>query len=293
VAWSLLQGGLPIADDNRMLYETHMHTPLCKHAFGSPEDYGEVARARGLTGITVTCHNPLPDGIGAKIRMDESEWPLYLDLVARAREAMAPDIDVRLGLEADYMSGLEPFLRKQLASAPFDYVLGSVHWHMAEWQHRFWVSDSLRQLYTVYFEQLALAAESGLFDCLAHPDLIKNVSPSRWDFEEHRDLIETALDRVAATGMAMELNTSGRLKSIGEFNPGKTMLECMKARDIPVVVGSDAHTPERVGDAFEDAFELLLEVGYTNISLFSGRKRYEVPLTEALASLRAGPKAVL
>jgi histidinol-phosphatase (PHP family) len=268
-----------------MLYETHMHTPLCKHAFGDPEDYGSAAKARGLAGITVTCHNPLPDGIGARIRMAESDWPLYLDLVARAKEALDGEVDVRLGLEADYMSGLEPFLEKQLASANFDYVLGSVHWHMAEWQHRFWVSDSLNQIYEAYFDQLAQAAESGLFDCLAHPDLIKNVSPSRWDFESHRSLIETSLDRIAATGVAMELNTSGRLKSLGEFNPGKSMLACMQARGIPVVVGSDAHAPERVGDAFEQALTLLGEVGYTSVSLFSGRERYQVNIDEALASL--------
>ena len=45
-----------------MLYETHMHTPLCKHAAGEPEDYAEVAQRRGLKGIIVTCHNPAPDG---------------------------------------------------------------------------------------------------------------------------------------------------------------------------------------------------------------------------------------
>lgn len=268
-----------------MLYETHMHTPLCKHAFGSPEDYGAAARARGLAGITVTCHNPLPDGIGARIRMDESEWPLYLDLVERARQALAPGVDVRLGLEADYLSGLEGYLEKQLASAPFDYVLGSVHWHMAEWQHRYWVSDSLRQLYEAYSDQLARAAESRLFDCLAHPDLVKNVSPSRWDFAGHRDGIATALDRIAATGVAMELNTSGRLKSLAEFNPGPAMLAMMREREIPVVVGSDAHSPERVGDGFEDALDALAEAGYEEVSMFVARRRYSLSIAEARQSL--------
>lgn len=269
-----------------MLYETHMHTPLCKHAFGSPQDYGATARARGLAGITVTCHNPLPDGIGAKIRMDESELPAYLDLVAAARQELAPEVDVRLGLEADYLSGLEGYLEKQLASAPFDYVLGSVHWHMPEWQHRYWVSDSLRQLYDAYFDQLARAAESGLFDCLAHPDLVKNASPSRWDFDGYRDGIAAALDRIAATGVAMELNTSGRLKSFAEFNPGPAMLALMREREIPVVVGSDAHSPERVGDGFEDALDALAQAGYQELSMFQARRRYTLPIEEARQALR-------
>jgi histidinol-phosphatase (PHP family) len=270
-----------------MLYETHMHTQLCKHAAGSPVDYGQVALSRGLAGITVTCHNPLPDGLSARIRMAESELGDYLELVERARQQLAPDIDVRLGLEADFMSGLEGYLERQLSSAPFEYVLGSVHWHMAEWQHRFWTSGSLRQLHEAYFDQLALSAESRLFDCLAHPDLVKNASPERWSFEAVRDLAERALDRIAATGVAMELNTSGKLKAFSEVNPGRPMLELMKARDIPVVIGSDAHSPTRAGDGFEQALELLSEVGYQSVSLFRQRSRYEVPIAQALASLRA------
>jgi len=70
-----------------MLYETHMHTPLCKHAVGEPEDYAEQAQRRGLTGIIVTCHNTAPDGFSPRVRMSLHEFPDYVALVARAREA--------------------------------------------------------------------------------------------------------------------------------------------------------------------------------------------------------------
>lgn len=275
-----------------MLYETHMHTPLCKHAQGSPIEYGRVAATRGLSGITVTCHNPLPDRIAPGIRMEERQWSEYLDLVAAARQALAPLTDVRLGLEADYMPGLEGYLERQLASAEFDYVLGSVHWHMLEWQQRFWTTSSTRELYQSYFEQLAMAAETRLFDCIAHPDLVKNASPSQWDFEEQRSLIESALDRIAATGVAMELNTSGRLKAYAEFNPGHAMLACMKARDIPVSIGSDAHCSERAGDGFAEALEALRAAGYQQVSMFAARQRYEVSISEALRSLESAQPAV-
>ena len=29
-------------------FDSHMHTPLCKHAMGEPEEYAEQGRARGL-----------------------------------------------------------------------------------------------------------------------------------------------------------------------------------------------------------------------------------------------------
>ena len=270
-----------------MLYDSHMHTPLCKHARGLPEEYGQVARGRGLAGITVTCHNALPDGLAARLRMGEDEFSRYLDLVSRARELLAPHTDVRLGLEADYLSGLEGYLEKQLASAPFDYVLGSVHWHMHEWQDRFWTNGQLQSLYEVYFEQLARSAESRLFDCLAHPDLVKNASPAEWAFDPLEDLVKRVLDRIAATGVAMELNTSGRNKSYAEFNPGPPILALMLERGIPVVLGSDAHTPERAGEGFADALQLLEQIGFRQVSLFKGRQRYAVSIELARASLVA------
>ena len=36
------------------LFDSHMHTPLCKHAVGEPEDYAEQALAEGLKGIIFT-----------------------------------------------------------------------------------------------------------------------------------------------------------------------------------------------------------------------------------------------
>ena len=36
-----------------ILYETHMHTPLCKHARGKPAEYAAAARERRLAGIIV------------------------------------------------------------------------------------------------------------------------------------------------------------------------------------------------------------------------------------------------
>lgn len=262
-----------------------MHTELCRHAAGSPEEYARVARDKNLAGVYVTCHNPLPDGIGQRIRMYERDFPEYLNLVRRASERLAPEgIEVRLGLEADFLPGLEPYLHKQLSSAPFDYVLGSVHWHLPEWRELFW-DGTQRSFVRSYFEQLAEAAESELFDCLSHPDLIKNSEPEQWDLRIYQQIVEDALDRIAATGVAMELNTSGRLKAHAEFNPGVVMLELMFERGIPVVVGADAHSPSRVGDGFPEAMDLLWSVGYREVHLFEGRQPRALPLADVRASL--------
>jgi histidinol-phosphatase (PHP family) len=268
-----------------VLYETHMHTPLCKHAIGEPEDYAAVAQRRGLKGIIVTCHNPMPDNYAARVRMDPGQFPAYVELVARARKAWMEKVDVRLGIESDYSPGFEPYLEKFHASAAFNYVLGSVHPHVGEYQTLYYRGDPVA-FQKLYFEHLAMAAESKLFDSLSHPDLVKNCFPRTWRVDAIMDEICASLDRIAKAGTAMELNTSGLNKDIQEMNPGPKILEKMRERNIPVVVGADAHAPVRVAADFEKALDMLREIGFKSVNIFLERKRVEIPIAEARASLK-------
>lgn len=270
-----------------LLYETHMHTPLCRHAQGEPEEYAARAEARGLQGIVVTCHNPLPGNVAQASRMYPTQWLEYIALVQRAREAWAGRIDVRLGLEADFFPGMEGFLREQLASVELHHVLGSVHPFLDEYRQMFWMGD-LTAFFKGYFTNLAKAAETGLFDTISHPDLVKNMAPNDWDLNAISGHVDQCLDRIAATGVAMELNTSGLLKPLPEYNPSDEILRRMRARNIPCVIGADAHVPKRVADRFEDALDHLAAAGYTHVSYFLERQRVDVEIGAAKASLRAG-----
>jgi histidinol-phosphatase (PHP family) len=273
-----------ITNTDPILYDTHMHTPLCKHATGEPEAYAAAAEQRGLAGIIFTCHNPDPSGWAPKVRMAMDQFEQYLALIQRARAAWQDRVDVRLGLESDYYPGVEPWLEELHARAEFHHILGSVHALQADYKALYWHNDPLDYQRT-YFEHLAMAAETGLFDTLAHPDLVKIMFPSQWDPELVLDDIRRSLDRIARTGLAMELNTSGLNKAYAEMNPGRLMLTEMRERNIPVVVGSDAHEPKRVAADFEQAFDLLEEVGYSQLSFFLERQRQEVAIDQARQSL--------
>jgi len=269
-----------------LLYESHCHTPLCKHATGLPSDYAAVAAQRGLKGIIVTCHAPLPDGLGLDHRMAPEEFDAYVELVARARAEFAGRVDVRLGLESDYFPGIEAWTERLHARVPLHHVLGSVHMQVPHYKNRYYNGDDFAYQQT-YFSHLAVSAETSLFDTLAHPDLVKNEAPHAWIFPRIQPHIERALDRIAATGVALELNTSGLQKALPEMNPGPRMLALVRARGIPVVLGSDAHRPSRVAADFGPALRLLADLGFTHVSYFLERRRHELPLTEALASLGA------
>ena len=247
-------------------------------------DYAAEALARGLKGIIFTCHCPLPDGISHSVRMAPEDYDRYVEWVGEAHDQFAGRLDVRLGLESDYYPGVESWLEKLHARVPLHHVLGSVHPQVPDYRLQYYRGNWFEYQQT-YFDHLARSAETGLYDTLAHPDLIKNESPSDWHFERISPFIERALDRIAKTGVAMELNTSGVNKAIREINPSPTMLGLMHARGIPVVIGADAHRPTRVADGYADALRTLQTVGYTEISFFLDRRRQTVPISAALGSL--------
>lgn len=275
------------SEPRRLFFDSHMHTPLCKHADGLPAEYAGQGWRAGLRGIIMTCHSPMPDGFSHRVRMAPSEFEDYVALVSEGAEQAPEGFEVRLGLESDYFPGMEEWLSDLHRRADFHYILGSVHWHIPEYLDAFWNGDPCafrRQ----YFWHLAESAECGLFDCLSHPDLVKNAPPADgWDFAEMRPIIAEALDRIARTGVAMELNTSGLYKANPEMNPGPEMLRMMAERDIPVVIGSDSHVPHRVGDLFIPALDAIEAAGYESVSIFERRKRQDLPVALVRASLEA------
>ncbi|WP_265594877.1 histidinol-phosphatase [Haloferula sp. BvORR071] len=274
-----------IAAPAPLLYESHCHTTLCKHAYGTTDEYAAVARQRNLKGITFTCHCPLPDGNSAHVRMGPGQYADYLAMIAETRAGHEGQVDVRTGIESDYYPGVEPWLEELHARTPLSHVLGSVHYQLGDYRKNYYRGDVLAYQ-KLYYEHLAMSAETGLFDTLAHPDLIKNESPADWDFARLREDVSRALDRIAATGVAMELNTSGMFKLLPEMNPSLGQLVLMRERGIPVVIGADAHVAERVGDGYREALASLLEAGYEKVSYFVDRKRVDVPIAEALGSLK-------
>ena len=268
-----------------LLYESHMHTPLCGHAQGEPTEYAAVAQRRGLKGIIVTCHNPPVDGWNPNVRMAEDQFDDYIRLIEAARLEWDGRVDVRLGMEFDYAPHMEAGVERQLQWADFNHALAAIHPQSPDYRERYYDGDDLA-LRRTYFDHLALAAESGLFDTIAHPDLIKNAVAS-WDVAAVWEPIIEMLDRVAAAGTAMELNTSGLNKRVRQMNPCPEILAEMAARNIPVVLGADAHVASRVAADYDRALTMLQEIGFTHVNVFLNRQRQPILISEALASLQA------
>lgn len=234
----------------------------------------------GLAEVGFADHFPLLHLRDPNLTMGLEEVPLYVAEVEKLREAY-PDIPIRLGIEADFIPEQAERLGELLSRHRFDYIYGSVH-YLDGWgfdDPRYldgYEGRDLRELYRRYFQVLGDAAESGLFDILAHPDLVK-----KFGFRPPGDiaaLYEECLERIASSGLAVEVNTAGLRKPAREIYPHPDFLGRCRELDIPVTLGSDAHAPEEVGMDFDLAVLMLREAGYQEIAFFEGRRRRLLPL---------------
>ena len=189
------------------------------------------------------------------------------------------DTDLRLGIEMDFVAGREDRIANLLAAHPFDFVVGSVHFvrHNAV-DHRVWdiweeVGDPDR-IWAAYFETVAEAARSGLFDILAHPDLVKvwgaqSPSPTR----DPRFYYEPVVEAIAESGIAVEVSTAGYRKPVAEIYPAPAFAEMCVDAGAVFALSSDAHVPEDVGRDYDRALEEMRGWGIGEIAVFEGRER--------------------
>lgn len=261
-------------------YDYHVHLPFCGHAAPGIGDYVASARMLGMAEMAFTDHAPAPDGYDAGNRMKLSASPAYQSLVGSYQ--CESDPNVLLGIEADYYEGGTAFLREWLPRQPFDIVLGSVH-YIGNWPFDHpghvaaWASVDVRSVWQRYFDLIAKMADTRLFDVVAHLDLPKKFG----HFLNERDLVAMAapaMDRVAAAGMAIEINTSGLRRVCREPYPSMALLSLAKTRGIPITFGSDAHTPVDVGSGFQQSITMARQAGYTHFARFFGRQHTPVPL---------------
>jgi histidinol-phosphatase (PHP family) len=273
-----------------MRIDYHTHHARCGHASGSLEEYVQQGIRLGLDQLGLSDHMPLlhvnPADYYPEMAMPMEELPRYVEECLELKERYRGQIDIRVGLEGDYIEGWERQIEDIIVSYPWDYVIGSVHF-LGEWdvtdfrQVHHWEGKDVLSVYRAYYDAVARAAATGFYDIMGHLDVIKRFGhkPAAEQEEELRALEEDALAAVARSGRAMELNASGLSKPCAEMFPGRRMLEEAYRLGIPVIVGSDAHQPEKLSEHLDKAQSLLYEVGYRELAVFEKRERSSVKLT--------------
>src|SRR3954471_20144945 len=166
----------------------HMHTPLCRHASGEPTDYAAQALAVGLTEIGFTDHSPMRQDDFDDWRMRFDQLDEYVEKVRKARKEF-PQLQIRLSLEVDYLPGQEDWIGELSRQHPWDYLIGSVHYVSDSWaidnpnKLSEWKTRDPWEVWSIYFDRLAMAVESRLFEIIGHADL-----PKKFGFYPKQDL---------------------------------------------------------------------------------------------------------
>lgn len=266
-----------------MLVDYHTHNYLCKHADGVIEEYILHAIKIGLNEIGISDHSPMPNDWDSEVRMFEEQfWKEYAPTVLRLQEKYKGEISIKFALEGDYFPGTEAWVKDFLSKNEFDYVLGSVH-YLGEWgfDNPLYVGKfdevDIDAVYTSYYEHIKKSAECKLFDVISHCDLVKKFGHRpKTDMEE---ILRATFKVVKEADMAVEINTSGLRKPVKEQYPSEKILTILSELQIPLTLGSDAHTPTDVGRDFDLAKQLVEKYGNGKISLFTKRQRSEVRIS--------------
>src|SRR4051812_29282212 len=268
---------------------TDYHTHLRPDADGTPaeryftasnaERYRAVAEERGIAELGVAEH---VYRFHQALDVWRHPWwvPQAVDDLDEYCAFVREETDLRLGIEADFVPGSEDRLAALLDARPWDYVIGSVHFirggavDMDDAWDVWRAGESPERVWRRYFETVAEAAASGLYDIMAPPDLVKVWGRARpWPDGDLRRYYEPAVEAFHAVGVAVEVSTAGLRKPAAEIYPSRAFLEMLLDAGAVVALSSDAHTAEDVGSRYDEALELLDGVGVSELAVFTGRER--------------------
>jgi len=248
------------------------------------ERYRTVASERGIEELGVAEHV-----YRFRQALDVWQHELWRDSARDDLDAycafVREETDLRLGIEADYLPGREDRMAELLAAHDFDYVVGSIHFvgdgALDYDRYDIWATaSSPDRVWRTYFEWLGEAAMSGMFDILAHPDIVKYWGPAQrpWPDRDLRYFYEIAMEGIAESGIAIEVSTAGLHKPVSEIYPARAFLEMALDAGNPIALSSDAHRPDELGRDYEQALALLDDLGVSELAVFEHRERRMEPI---------------
>jgi histidinol-phosphatase (PHP family) len=268
------------APPSAMPGDYHIHSSWSDGRDGVEASVSRAAEL-GLPEIAFAEHFSPSPGPGEDWWLPPDRLRVYFEDVRAAAERR-PGIRVLAGVEAEYVAGREAELERHLSAWPFDVVVLGIHEvdgfvfdEPASRRDGRW--DDPGELFTAYYRTVRRAAEWGRFDILAHMDYI-----GLWGHRPGPAVvpeIEAALDALAASGGAIELNTDRESDPAGVMYPFDETLRLARERNIPLTLGSDAHEAEHVGRFWGEAIVAARAAGYRETLRLSDHEL--VPMPEA------------
>jgi histidinol-phosphatase (PHP family) len=261
-------------------HDYHIHSTFSADAQAPVEEMCRCALALGIPEIGFAEHYDLhPDESPRDwLRVEE-----YFTELERCRAEFSGRLTIRAGIEIGEPHLFQSETRAMLASAPFDYAIGSLHW---VGQNALFRHDFFRQpadaAFRAYYEELERMSRAGGFDVLGHLDFPVRITfdvYGGYDPRPHEDWIRPVLRNCIDHGIALDVNTSSLRRSARVLMPGPDILRWYSEMGGErVTIGSDAHRSDQVGSHLETALEAIRAAGIRYITQFERRRPRLMPL---------------
>ena len=224
-----------------MIANYHTHTPRCCHASGTEEEYVRCALDAGLQTLGFSDHTPypFPNGYYSTFRMFPEELAVYVAAVEDVRRRYAGQIQIHLGVEAEYYPKYFKDMVDMVKDQGIEYMLLGQHMLYDEMEGIGTGAPTadpvlLRQ----YCNQTIDALYTGLFTYFAHPDIMNFVGDEKLYHQEMGRLCRAA----KACDIPLEINLLGL--HLQRQYPNPEFWQIAAEEGCKVVLGVDAHKPE-------------------------------------------------
>lgn len=216
-------------------------------------------------------HNIYSSSFDEVIAKFESHYQKIDELKKESNVLILKGMEVDFFAYPEWREGFE----KAIAHLKPDYLIGAAHF--IEHNNTLYNSHDVKsapkveqnQLLYRYWQNERAAAESQLFDFMAHLDLMKKVGlgmEPEWTEEERKTIAV-----IKKAGVLVELNTS-YFKFGNEPYPSQRIMNMLAQENIPVLLSDDAHAVSQLGGNFAPAKEMAEKCGITRFAEISETK---------------------
>lgn len=253
-----------------MFYDMHVHSTYSSDGQSSLEEYAALS---GGPHIGFAEHVDFLPECGSYGYMDPNE---YMAAIRSLRES---GCDFYAGAEIDYVKQAEDQIISHLKEYDYDYTICSVHMvdGLSISDRKFPPEGADMSLFLdvagKYYRELEYGIRAGAFDVVGHVGVFARYLPGeiRNDRRLAALMREAELETArlcAASGMIVEVNTSGLFSPLACTLPGPEFLKNYHAFGGRLVcVGSDAHRAADTGRGLGEGAAKLKAAGFQYLTL--------------------------
>jgi histidinol-phosphatase (PHP family) len=261
-------------------HDYHLHSSFSADSRATMEEMCRTALALGVPEIGFAEHYDLHPDEKPRDWLRLEPWLAELE---RCRAGFAGQLRIRAGIEIGEAHLFQAEAQAMLASAPFDYAIGSLHWvgRSSVFDVAFFQRPA-EEAFRLYFEELERMTSAGGFDVLGHLDVLVRTAfdvYGEYDPRAYEALIRPVLRDCIDRGIALDINTSAMRRSARVLLPGPDVLRWYaEMGGERVTLGSDAHRSWQVASHLDAALDAMQAAGLRYVTQFERRQPRLIPL---------------